>query len=109
MNNPVTGSLILLGMGVFSPWLGFAAALGVVSSTAFALVFGFDRSVVRAGLYGFNGALVGAGLATFLTAAWSPRAIVYIVLVAAFSFARGNLGAVEPRIPTVGGTGIDPG
>lgn len=85
MNNPVSGLLILVGMGVFSPWLGFAAALGVVSSTAFALVLGFERSAVRAGLYGFNGALVGAGLATFLAAAWSPRVMIYTVLVAAFS------------------------
>lgn len=85
MNNPLTGLLILVGMTVFSAWLGFAAVLGAVSSTAFALVLGFDRSAIRSGLYGFNGALVGAGLATFLSMSWSPLSMIYIVAVAAFS------------------------
>lgn len=85
MNNPVTGLLILAGMSVFSLWLGFATALGVASSTAFALLLGLDRGAVRAGLYGFNGALVGAGLATFLAASWSLQVMLYTVTVAAFS------------------------
>ncbi len=143
MNNPVTGLLILVGMGVFSLWLAFAAALGVVSSTAFALVLGFERGAVRAGLYGFNGALVGAGLATFLATAWNLQTMLYIVVVAAFStvlaaaltvmlaglkappltlpfnlatlsfllaaftFVRGDLGAVGPQNPSVGGAEIE--
>jgi urea transporter len=85
MNNPVTGLLILVGLWVFSPWLGFAAMLGVVASTASALILGLDQVAVRAGLYGFNGALVGAGLATFLEPTWSVRVMVYSVVVAAFS------------------------
>ncbi|MBV9455758.1 MAG: urea transporter [Rubrobacter sp.] len=100
MNNPVTGLLILVGMWVFSPWLGFAAVLGVVASTASALILGLDRVAVRAGLYGFNGALVGAGLATFLEPPWSGRELVYIVVVAAFStMLMATLGAMLlPRL-----------
>jgi len=95
MNNPITGLLILVGMWIFSPWLGFSAVLGVVVSTAFALLLGIDRVVIRAGLYGFNGALVGAGLATFLEAAWSVRVMGYIVVVAAFSTVlMATLGAI---------------
>lgn len=85
MNNPITGLLILIGIWIFSPWLGFSAILGVVASTAFALLLGIDRVVIRGGLYGLNGALVGAGLATFLESAWSLKIIFYIVVVAAFS------------------------
>lgn len=100
MNNPVTGLLILVGLWVFSPWLGFAAMLGVVASTASALILGLDRLAVRAGLYGFNGALVGAGLATFLEPTWSVQVIVYIVVVAAFSTVlMATLGAMLlPRL-----------
>ena len=100
MNNPVSGLLSLAGMWVFSPWLGFAAVLGVVASTASALILGLDRVAVRAGLYGFNGALVGAGLATFLEPTWSIRVMVYIIVVAAFSTVlMATLGAMLlPRL-----------
>ena len=85
MNNLVTGLLILAAMYVASPWLGLAGTIGVLVSTATAMLLGFDRDTIRAGLYSFNGILVGAALATFLQGAFSPAVIGYIVVISAFS------------------------
>lgn len=85
MNNPVTGTLILVALFTFSAWLGVAVLLGLVASTATAYLFGLDRALVRAGLFGFNGALVGAGFATFLAPVWSVAVAGYVVGGAACS------------------------
>lgn len=85
MNNPLTGMLILAGLWIASAWLGLAATLGVLASTATALVLGLDRTAIRGGLYGFNGTLVGAALATFLAPSFDAGAMAYVVGVAAFS------------------------
>lgn len=85
MNNPITGLLILAGMYVASLWLGAGGTIGLVVSTATALLLGFERGAIRAGLYGFNGVLVGAALSTFLLGTWNPIVIVYIVVISAFS------------------------
>jgi urea transporter len=85
MNNPVTGLAILVAMVIGEPWLGFAGALGLATSTATALVLGMDRGAIRAGLFGFNGVLVGAGLSLFLQPDWDLLVMVWIVVGAAFS------------------------
>jgi len=85
MNNPVTGLAILVAMFVGEAWLGFAGALGVIVSTASALLIGMDRGAIRAGLFGFNGVLVGAGLSLFLQPDWDALVIVWIVVGAFFS------------------------
>lgn len=85
MNNPVTGLAILVAMFVGEAWLGFAGALGVVTSTLAALLIGMDRGAIRAGLYGFNGVLVGGGLSLFLQPDWNGVVIVWIVVGAFFS------------------------
>jgi urea transporter len=85
MNNAVTGLLILTALWIASAWLGFGATLGLVASTAAALVLGLDRAAIRGGLYGFNGTLVGAALATFLVGEFDAEAMACIVGVAAFS------------------------
>jgi len=85
MNNPLTGLLILVGMFVAEPWLGFAGALGLAVSTATALFLGMDRGAIRAGLFGFNGILVGAGLSLFLQPDWDVLVMVWIALGAFFS------------------------
>jgi urea transporter len=85
MNNPVTGLAILVAMCFGEIWLGFAGALGVVASTATALLIGIDRGAIRAGLFGFNGVLVGAGLSLFLQPDWDLLVMVWIVVAAAFS------------------------
>jgi urea transporter len=85
MNNPITGLAILIAMFVGEAWLGFAGVLGVVVSTAAALLIGMDRGAIRAGLFGFNGVLVGAGLSLFLQPDWDGLVIVWIVVGAFFS------------------------
>lgn len=85
MNNPVTGLAILIAMFVGEAWLGFAGALGVIVSTASALLIGMDRGAIRAGLFGFNGVLVGAGLSLFLQPDWDLLVMVWIVVGAFFS------------------------
>lgn len=85
MNNPITGLAILVAMFVAEPWLGFAGALGLVVSTASAVVIGMDRGAIRAGLFGFNGVLVGAGLSLFLQPDWDALVMVWIALGAFFS------------------------
>jgi urea transporter len=85
MNNPVTGLAILVAMFVGEAWLGFAGVLGVVVSTAAALLIGMDRGAIRAGLFGFNGVLVGAGLSLFLQPDWDGLVIVWIVVGSFFS------------------------
>src|SRR4051794_9915144 len=85
MNNPVTGLAILIAMTVAEPWLGFAGALGLIVSTATALLIGMDRGAIRAGLFGFNGVLVGAGMSLFLQPDWSGLVMVWIVVGAFLS------------------------
>jgi urea transporter len=85
MNNPITGLAILIAMFVGEAWLGFAGVLGVVVSTAAALLIGMDRGAIRAGLFGFNGVLVGAGLSLFLQPDWDELVMVWIVVGAFFS------------------------
>jgi urea transporter len=85
MNNPVTGLAILVAMVIGEPWLGFAGAVGLATSTAVALALGMDRGAIRAGLFGFNGVLVGAGLSLFLQPDWDLLVLVWIVLGAGLS------------------------
>ena len=85
MNNPLTGLAILVAMFVAEPWLGFAGVLGLVVSTAAAILIGMDRGAIRAGLFGFNGVLVGAGMSLFLQPDWDLLVMVWIVVGAFFS------------------------
>lgn len=85
MNNPLSGTFILVALFLYTPWLGVATIIGVVSSTLSGSVLGFDRTLIRGGLFGFNGALVGAGFATFLSPEWATLVIVYIITGAAAS------------------------
>lgn len=84
-NSPLSGALVLGAMLTASPWLGAAAALGVVSSTATARLLRLHGGRTRAGLYGYNGALVGAAFAAFLSPAWSAGVAAAIVAAAAVS------------------------
>jgi urea transporter len=87
-DNPLTGLLFLIGIA----WGGVASGsmevtvgclLGLVTSTAVAMMLGVDRSALHSGLYGYNGILVGAALATFLGS--SPLMWVYVFFGAAIS------------------------
>ncbi len=85
MNNPLTGLLVMIAAWTFDPWLGFGGTVGVIVSTATAMLLGFDRAAIRAGLFGFNGVLCGLALATFLAPPWDGIATVWIVVVSAGS------------------------
>jgi urea transporter len=85
MNNPVTGLLILAGMWIAEPWLGFAGTLGLAVSTLAAIAIGLDHAAIRAGLFGFNGVLVGAGMSLFLQPDWDALVMVWIAVGAFFS------------------------
>jgi Urea transporter len=95
MNNPITGLAVLVAAWIYAPWLGFGGTLGVVVSTAVAMLMGFDRDAVRAGLFGFNGVLCGLALATFLAPPWDGLSTVWIVVVSAgSSIAMAGLAAI---------------
>lgn len=88
MENAITGALFLLAIGYASFESGVwattvGAIVGLVVSTATALVMNVDEKSYRSGLFGFNGILVGVALPTFI--AVSPQLWVYIVIGAAIS------------------------
>lgn len=85
MNNPLTGLLVLVAAWTYDPWLGFGGTVGVVVSTAVAMLMGFDREAIRLGLFGFNGVLCGLALGTFLAPPWDAVSTVWIVAVSAGS------------------------
>lgn len=80
-NNSYAGLLFLLGIFCNSMIFGLAVLVGVVVSTATAMLLGVDRALVRAGMFGFNGALVAIALLYFL----QPDGLTwgYVVLASA--------------------------
>lgn len=100
-NNPLSGLVILAALA-WNSWIYAAiCVLGVIASTATALVLKADRAVMRDGLYGFNGALVGLALVAFTSEDFRTGAIpsvamvVYLVCAAAFTtMAFASMGAV---------------
>lgn len=66
-NNPVSGLLIVLAVGLQSPWVGLTLVVGSGVATVTAYWLKLDRPSVRNGIFGFNGALVGLALGTFGT------------------------------------------
>ncbi|XP_069324134.1 urea transporter 2 [Eulemur rufifrons] len=65
VNNPLSGTLIVLGLFVQNPWWAISGCLGTVMSTLAALILSQDRSAIAAGLHGYNGVLVGLLMAVF--------------------------------------------
>lgn len=90
-SNWLSGTIVLIAIGVNSIPYVVAAILGTVVSTCTALVFKVDRGLIDAGLLGFNGCLAGIGINFCLSRDFSngewPALQVYglIVLAAAFS------------------------
>jgi len=90
-NNPLSG-LIILGALFFNSWIyGAICILGVVASTAMAVLLRADRGLIRDGLFGFNGALVGLALVAFTSASFRTGAVpsvhmtIYIIFAAAMT------------------------
>uniref|UniRef100_H0XF99 Solute carrier family 14 member 2 n=1 Tax=Otolemur garnettii TaxID=30611 RepID=H0XF99_OTOGA len=65
VNNPLSGTLIVLGLFVQNPWWAISGCLGTIMSTLAALILSQDRSAIAAGLHGYNGVLVGLLMAVF--------------------------------------------
>jgi urea transporter len=65
LNNPLTGLLLLLALGLQSLDLAAFTLLGIVTANGMALLLGCERGALRDGIYGFNGALVGSGIGAF--------------------------------------------
>ncbi|MGB3200962.1 MAG: urea transporter [Nodosilinea sp.] len=64
-NNPISGLLIVVAVGLQSPWVALTLVVGVVAATWAACGLKLDRPSTCNGIYGFNGALVGLALGTF--------------------------------------------
>jgi urea transporter len=90
-NNPLSGLIILLALFYNSAVYGTICILGVVVSTAMAMLLKTDRGLIRDGLFGFNGVLVALSLVAFTSANFragavpSPHMTVYIVFAAAMT------------------------
>ncbi|MFC6670952.1 urea transporter [Marinobacterium aestuariivivens] len=74
------GLLLLLAIGLESPFLLMAGLTGCIIAQFSAGLCGYEADRIRAGHYGYNGALIGLGLGTLL--GLTP---VSLLLVALFS------------------------
>jgi urea transporter len=75
--NPVTGSLFLVGIFYASLTMGVAALLATISGTVTAFLLKYDKAEINKGLYGFSAALVGVAIMLFLR----PVFISWIILI----------------------------
>ena len=64
-NNPFSGLLIVLAVGLQSDWVALTLLVGIAAATLTAYWLKLDRPSIRNGIFGFNGALVGLALGTF--------------------------------------------
>ncbi|KAK1175113.1 urea transporter 1 [Acipenser oxyrinchus oxyrinchus] len=65
VNNPLSGTLILVALILYNPWYSLTTTVGLLSSTLTALIIGQDSADVSKGVHGFNGALVALLIAVF--------------------------------------------
>jgi urea transporter len=63
INNPLSGSLLLLAFLLSSPWLALLATLGTASAQLTSHLCHADGQLRRQGIHGFNGTLVGCAVA----------------------------------------------
>jgi len=87
-DNPLTGLLFIIGIAwganaAGMPAVAIGAVVGLIVSTATAMLLRVDRPSLEMGLFGYNGILVGAALTTFLQN--EPLLWAYIVVGAAVS------------------------
>ncbi|UBF29295.1 urea transporter [Kovacikia minuta CCNUW1] len=87
-NNPLSGLVILIVIGLQSPWVALMTIVGVTASTLAAIALKLDSGSIRNGIFGFQGTLVGLALGTFGLAgngAWNPVWAISVVLLAALT------------------------
>lgn len=80
MENWISGSLILFGLSLYSPFLALMAFLSSIIGTSIGLFL--DREVAQKGMYGFNSILSGIAAFLFLGSDWRW---VIAFIAAAFS------------------------
>lgn len=76
--NTLSGLLILTGVFYGSFLMGLALLVGVIFSTATAILLGYEKTSIDKGLYGFNGALVGVGTLFFLHSTFATWLMVIV-------------------------------
>ena|SRR3990167_4117031 len=65
MNNTLTGILIVAALFWNNWWTALCGMVGVIFSTATAIMLSIDEGPINNGIYGYNGFLVGLGIGTF--------------------------------------------
>lgn len=87
INNPFSGLLVLLGLGLQSPWMAVYGVVGVLAANLTARRLEVSDHALTKGVFGFNGALVGCAAAAFGdlgsrsgAAAWIPAVAVTAAL-----------------------------
>lgn len=102
-NSPVTGLFLMgalfaagtkSGENAHAAYVAVCGLLGILGSSAGALLLGVDANLLQTGLFGYNGLLTGLSTATFLAHdAWDPGVLsVSIVLGALTTFLQLALG-----------------
>lgn len=81
-NHPVTGFLILLGLGIGHYPIAIGVLIGSIISTLTAVILKYPSSDLDKGLFGYNGALIGAAYVALLI----PGPLMYLGLAFATSF-----------------------
>jgi len=60
--SPITGALVVVGLGLGSPLMAVGTGVGSCIGSLWALARGYPRDEIKQGLYGFNSALVGLAM-----------------------------------------------
>lgn len=81
-NHPVTGLLILMGLGIGHYPIALGVLVGSIISTLTAVLLKYLSSDLDKGLFGYNGALIGAAYVALLI----PGPLMFLGLVLATSF-----------------------
>lgn len=108
-NNPISGLLIVLAVGLQSSWSASTLLVGIAAATLTACWLKLDRPSIRNGIWGFNGALVGLALGTFGSwgngggsLAWLGAIALGATLTTVLMQKLGLWMAVHWRIPAMG-------
>ena len=108
-NNPLSGLLIVLAVGLQSAWVALTLLVGIAAATLTAYWLKLDRPSIRNGIFGFNGALVGLALGTFGTwgngsgsGAWLLAIALGAALTTVLMQKLGLWMAVHWKLPAMG-------
>lgn len=112
--SPITGALVLVGVG-YSSWQAAAYFfLGAAASTLVAMAFGAPKEYVKIGLFGFAGGFAGVTIGTFLMMhvphtpgellimlVLSSVLVVPVTMAYAILFAKLNLSSLAMPVITI--------